>query len=427
MELETGTKVGPYRILSKMADGGMATLYVAELREHYRQKGMPRQVVLKVAKYDREDFLKEEADHLHRLDHPGIVRIYPLPARRGEDLVGRVMTSAGRRPYLALEYVGGGTLEERLTLRGPLPVQEAIQIGIQLARALEHAHQRGLLNRDVKPGNVLLRPAQGLPGTNKSKVVLCDFGIAHDMQRPRAGENKVGTFGYMSPEQIQRLGNEAVRLEPASDVYSLGVVLYEMLTGRTPFGENMAAIVDPIARPTPPSSLRRGIPPELDRIVMQALEKDPRKRFQTARELAEALRRLPYQVDLAFVLPRFLAVACLIGAVILAWRLGVVLSGGDGPDETPAVEATVRRALPTEAVSGGTPTAPFTFTDTASTATAATATPLTESPTPRPPTSTPITPTPTFTPTPTHTPSPTLTPTLTTTGSTQEAGQEGGM
>lgn len=335
MDLARGSAVGPYEVCAKLSDGGMSTLYSAKVRGKYRRQGGRQRVVLKVANWDREVFLKEEAEFLARFRHPGIVRICPLPTTGGDDFVGFVRTADGRQPYIALEYASGGSLEERLARYGPLPVRQAVSIALQVGRALDHVHGRSVVNRDVKPGNIVFRRRPGLLQPDQAHVVLCDFGIAQDLTRPHAGEGRVGTFAYMSPEQVQRVSQDWIRIGPESDIFGLGVVLYEMLTGRTPFDDDMARIADPAVRPAPPSSLRKGIPPLLDKIVLQALEKDPCRRFRTAGELIQALERVPRQVNWAFVMGRAAVLSLFVLVMILAWQVGSVIRDGGVIDVAP--------------------------------------------------------------------------------------------
>ncbi len=385
----------------------MSTLYAAELRPKYRHQGSPRQVVLKLANPDRVAFLKEEAEFLIRFRHPGIVRMYPLPTLGGDDFVGFAQTPNGRQPYIALEYAGGGSLEEYMARRGPLPVREAVSVASQVARALDHAHTCGVVNRDVKPGNILFRRRPSTLWAGRSKVVLCDFGIAQDLARPHAGESGVGTIAYMSPEQLQRLSHDWVRVEPWADIFALGVVLYEMLTGRTPFDGDVARIIDAAASPAPPSSLRSGIPPFLDRIVLQALEKDPHYRFQTARTLAEALDHVPRRINWRFVVVRAISLSLLVLAVMLAWQVGSMIQDGHAVD-TPVATQTVA-PMPTFDTATPQPATQMPSPPTAMVAPTVTlvprptSTPLKPTQLPSPPTST-VAPTVTLVPRPTSTP-----------------------
>lgn len=299
MNLEKGAAVGPYIVRGLLAEGGMAVLFHADVGREYRTRGGPKRVVLKIAKQEREDALKEEADFLKRFDHPGIVQIYPLPLEGRTEYVARFETAVqpgGRRPYLVLEHVAGGTLADQLERHGRLPVAGVVAIGRQLALALEHVHSKGVLARDIKPSNVLFRRRPWFLWSKGLRVVLCDFGIALDRQRPHAGEPSAGTFAYMSPEQVRRMDNRQVPIDAPSDVYALGVVMYEMLTGHTPFGGDVSLIVDPAVTAVPPSRVRHGVPAPLEAVVMHALAKSPQQRIPSAGALAAILAGLPRKV-----------------------------------------------------------------------------------------------------------------------------------
>jgi serine/threonine protein kinase len=386
MKLHRGTIVGPYKIRGPVAEGGMAVLYAADVRRKYRVPGGARRVVLKIANQESSDALKEEAGFLRRFDHPGIVRIYPLPIEGRTEYVTFLETAEGRRPYMVLEYVGGGSLADRLAARGRLPVSAAVQIGAQVARALEQMHAQGVIDRDVKPDNILFRRPPGWLGEGKPRVLLCDLGIALDLNRPRAGEPKAGTFAYMSPEQVNRISNQWAFIDPRSDVFSLGSVLYEMLTGHTPFGEDVSLIANPLVVPQPPSKHRRGIPPELEAIVMQALVKFYNYRLPSAGVMAERLERLPHKVNWGAWAARFAALLLLGGLLFGAWRAGEWLrqayGGGVAP---PAASATpLPSATPPPPTATRPPPTP------SATLRTPTLTPVPPTLTPLPPTSTPL-------------------------------------
>jgi eukaryotic-like serine/threonine-protein kinase len=260
-DLEPGAHLDRFEITSVLAKGGMATLYRG------RDTTSGHEVVLKVPHLEyaadlvfHERFRREE-DIGRRLDHPGIVK---------------VLSGDGKsRLYLAMEFVEGETLRERLRREHQLPVAEAIRIGIAIADALEYLHGHGVVHRDLKPENVMLVGDQ---------VKLLDFGIALDTTQRRiewAGLSQtVGTPDYMAPEQIQGRPGDA-----RTDVYALGVILYEMLAGRVPF-------IEGVPRDRPPAALRAqrpDVPPAVDEIVRQALAVDPEARPQRALELRDAL------------------------------------------------------------------------------------------------------------------------------------------
>ena len=265
---------GRYRAQKRLGAGGMAEVWCAE------DEVLGRRVALKLLGGHlaedpefRERF-RREAQAAAGLTHPNIVGIFDRSEWNGT-------------PYIAMELVDGRTLKELVTERGPLPPEIAVSLTEQILRALGHAHKRGIVHRDVKPQNVIL------DGEGQAKVA--DFGIA------RAGHSEmtqtgamVGTVQYLSPEQAQGLP-----VDRRSDLYSAGIVLYELLTGRVPFdGEAPVSIAlkHVSERPVPPGQLRPGIPPALEAVVMRALEKDPARRYQSAEEFIaalEAARRAP--------------------------------------------------------------------------------------------------------------------------------------
>ncbi len=258
---------GRYRVLNRLGSGGMADVYCAE------DSHLGRQVALKVLyrrfAQDAEfvERFKREAQSAAGLTHPNVVNVFD----RGEH---------DGTYYIAMEYLPGRTLKEVIGERGALDQESVIDIGIQILRAASFAHRRGVVHRDLKPHNVMLDDA------GNAKVT--DFGIA------RAGASEMteagsimGTAQYLSPEQAQ--GQPATS---QSDLYSVGVILYELLTGRLPFdGESAVAIAvqhlnDP---PTPISQLRPDVAPELEAAVMRALAKDPAARWADADEFIRAL------------------------------------------------------------------------------------------------------------------------------------------
>jgi len=260
-----------YSILRELGRGGMGVVYEAI------QLSLNRHVALKMIRggayagtSERERF-RHEAEAVARLQHPNIVQIHEV----GE--------SAGL-PYFALEYISGGTLSNRLRER-PLPPTEAAALCRILAGAIHAAHQAGIVHRDLKPGNVLLLP----DGTPK----ITDFGLAKSLEG-KPGDTKsgqvLGTPSYMSPEQAR--GDRSVG--PAADVYALGAVLYEMLTGRPPFlADNTIATLDLVLRaePVPPSRFNRSVPRDLETICLKCLQKEPLRRYVSAQEFADDLGR----------------------------------------------------------------------------------------------------------------------------------------
>src|SRR5687768_10489392 len=258
---------GRYRVLSRLGSGGMADVYCAE------DTHLGRQVALKVLyrrfAQDAEfvERFKREARSAAGLTHPNVVSVYD----RGEH---------DGTYYIAMEYLPGRTLKDVIVEQGALDQAAVIDIGVQVLRAASFAHRRGVVHRDLKPHNVMLDDA------GNAKVT--DFGIA------RAGASEMteagsimGTAQYLSPEQAQ--GHPATA---QSDIYSMGIVLYEMLTGRLPFdGESAVAIAVQHLNdePAPIRSLRPDVAPELEAAVMRALAKDPAARWAGADEFIRAL------------------------------------------------------------------------------------------------------------------------------------------
>ena len=268
---------GRYRILRKLGSGGMANVYLAEDEE------LGRRVAIKILneRYAGDDLFIErfrrEAKSAAGLSHPNIVSIYD----RGE---------AEGTYYIAMEVIEGRSLKELIMTHGALPVHTAIGYAKQLLEALRFAHRHGIIHRDIKPHNVLVSADQQVKA-NEPRLKVTDFGIArHGASQMTEAGSIMGTAQYLSPEQAR-----GAPVTAASDLYSAGVVLYEMLTGKVPFTGDSAieiAMKHVNELPKPPSSLRPEIPPELDQIVLRALAKDPEDRYQTAEEFIEDLERV---------------------------------------------------------------------------------------------------------------------------------------
>jgi beta-lactam-binding protein with PASTA domain/predicted Ser/Thr protein kinase len=260
---------GRYQVVRKLGAGGMANVYLAEDQE------LGRRVAIKILN-DRhandEQFVerfRREAKNAAALSHPNIVSIYD----RGE---------AEGSYYIAMEYLDGRSLKELIVSRGPAPISVSVEYARQILQALRFAHRHGIVHRDIKPHNVLV-DAEG-------RVKVTDFGIARAgaSQMTEAG-SIVGTAQYLSPEQAR-----GTNVDQRSDVYSLGIVLYELLTGTVPFtGDTPVEIamkhLSTIAEP--PSTRRSDVPRDLDLIVMRALAKDPNDRYQSAEEMDADLER----------------------------------------------------------------------------------------------------------------------------------------
>src|SRR5829696_1042548 len=263
---------GRYALGELLGGGGMANVYLA------RDDVLGRDVALKVLRgqyANDEDFVerfRREAKNAAALNHPDIVQVYDQG--HTED----------RTYYIAMEYVPGGTLAQRIKGEGPLDPGEAAGVASRVADALAVAHARGIVHRDIKPQNVLLS------ATGEAKVA--DFGIARAVSASTVTETSLilGTAAYMSPEQVR-----GERVGPASDFYSLGVVLYEMLTGQLPYAADnpLATAMKHLDEPTRRHrEANPAVPEELDALTAKLLAKDPGDRYASAAELAEDLGRV---------------------------------------------------------------------------------------------------------------------------------------
>jgi hypothetical protein len=268
-----------YQLIEPLGSGGMASVHRAQDQLLGRQVAIKRLLPHLAADPDAAERFRHEAQAAASLNHPGIVTVYDT----GVDEAG---------PYIVMELIEGETLAARLADEGPLGVPRATAIVRGAAVALDHAHASGVVHRDVKPSNLIVGGDGG--------VRLTDFGIAQAMDDPTLVTDPgevVGTLAYMAPEILA--GAPAT---PSSDVYSLGAVAYEMLTGRQPFqADNIAALLTRIRdEPAPP--LGPDVPPEIASGVLRALDKDPANRHATAGALATALMAgttLPLQADVA--------------------------------------------------------------------------------------------------------------------------------
>src|SRR5579863_125702 len=257
MPLSVGDKLGPYEILAPIGAGGMGEVYRA------RDPRLNRDVAIKVSAAQFSERFEREAKAIAALNHPNICQIYDVGPN-----------------YLVMEYVEGSPL------KGPLPLDQTLKYAAQICDALDAAHRKNITHRDLKPANIL---------ATKAGVKLLDFGLAKMGPAVKADEATLtmaltgkgqilGTLLYMSPEQVN--GQEA---DARSDIFSFGLVLYEMLTGKRAFeGATPASVMGAILeRPAP--SVADVAPPALDRVLKRCLEKDPENRWQSARDLKAAL------------------------------------------------------------------------------------------------------------------------------------------
>jgi len=291
MGFPPGTRLGPYEILAPAGTGGMGEVYRA------RDTRLDRTVAIKVlpesfsGSAEFKQRFEREAKAISSLNHPHICTLHDVGSQNGTD-------------YLVMEYLEGQTLAERLE-KGPLPLDQVLKVGAQIADALEKAHRQGIIHRDLKPGNIML---------SKSGAKLMDFGLAKPVMALSASATSpltpatptidlssltspispltqkgsiVGTFQYMAPEVLQ--GAEA---DARSDIFSLGCVLYEMATGRRPFeGKSQLSVMSAILEkdPEPVRAIAPNLPPVLDRVIEACLAKDPAQRLQSAHDAAMQL------------------------------------------------------------------------------------------------------------------------------------------
>src|SRR5215467_13780802 len=280
MPLAPGTKLGPYEIQSPLGAGGMGEVYRAKdtrLGRDVAVKILPKEMS---ADATRKQRFEREAKAISGLNHPNICTLHDIGSKDGMD-------------YLVMECVEGETLAKRLE-KGPLPLEQVLKYGAQMADALDKAHRAGIVHRDLKPGNIML---------TAGGAKLLDFGLAKPVlmqaygatlttltQRtpPTREGTIVGTIQYMSPEQV-----EGKELDGRSDIFSLGTVLYEMITGKRAFeGKSQLSVASAILEkePDPITSTKPLTPPALNHAIRKCLEKFPDERWQSASDLASELR-----------------------------------------------------------------------------------------------------------------------------------------
>ena len=326
---------GRYELEELVGAGGMSSVYKA------RDRLLERYVALKILhphySSDGEyvERFRREARAVAQLAHPNIVTVID----RGED--------SGRQ-FIVFELVEGESLKDVVERTGPLPVEQAVEIALEIASALAFAHEHGIVHRDVKPQNVILN------GDGRAKVT--DFGIARsiDVDGVTQTGTVLGTSNYIAPEQAS-----GTQVSPATDVYSLGIVLYELLTGSVPFeGDNFVQIAMRHVNETPPDVRERRpeVPPRLAAAVARALEKDPRERFRSMAEfgaelaasLADGTGANAVDADATMIVPARavrrparrrwwpLVVALLVCAALAAILYGLLANRGGGGGKTPA-------------------------------------------------------------------------------------------
>lgn len=400
-----GDRVGPYVIIRRVPGGvgGMAAVYEAKLY------GRGKSVAIKVAHTGLAGFLKDEGAFTVAigLNHPHIIKLLPTPIGPGSyDYLVRDPKQGVW--FFAMEFMAGGSLRDWLNRRKRLPIPVALEVLKQIGSALDAAHRAGIVHLDVKPSNILFR--ENPERAKKLHAVLTDFGIA----RPKGqvdGSQQTLTVEYASPEQAMLLQKAQVEVGPASDLYSLATVFYEMITGTLPFrADNELALLHHIIYEPLPSPIP-GIPPQLEPILARALAKNPAERYPSAQALVEAIESALPEIrqaksEIYKLNPVVSGIMGLVIGIILGFGGGFymrdMLSKGSTATPVPAIYTITPRKtiyLPTNTPE---PTIKPTSTPTLR-PTSTRAPTLTFTPTPRP-TLTPVATTPQSPPSPTSTP-----------------------
>ncbi len=302
-----------FEVVEEIGRGGMGVVYKARQVQLNRLVALKMVLAGKCASRDELDRFRVEAEAVAQLQHPGIVQIYEIGCHEG-------------LPYFSMEYCGGGSLSARMD-GTPWPQEKAAALVEELARAMDYAHRQQIIHRDLKPGNVLLT-ADGAPK-------ITDFGLAKRLQQ--AGQTVTGTVlgtpSYMAPEQAE---GHTRGVGPATDIYALGAILYELLTGRPPFkaASSLDTVMQVISsEPVPPRLLNRQLSPDLENVTLKCLEKDPAKRYPSAGALADDLRRflngeevVARSINLLERLQRELSHSS-FDATLRPWGAGLMLMG----------------------------------------------------------------------------------------------------
>ena len=270
---------GRYEIHELIGQGGMAYVYRAYDRIENRWVAIK---ILREELSDNSDFLRRfrnESKAIAVLSHPNIVKVYDV-------------SFGDRIQYIVMEYVDGITLKQYIEQQGEIKWREALYFTVQILQALQHAHERGIIHRDIKPQNIML--------LEDGSIKVMDFGIARFTQAETQTmtDKAIGSVHYIAPEQAR-----GGHINDKADIYSVGVMLYEMLTGQLPFVADNAvsvAIMQMQAEPTPPTRINPSIPKGLEEITMHAMEKNPAQRFPSAADMLEDVERFRRNPEMVF-------------------------------------------------------------------------------------------------------------------------------